>query len=113
MSIGSSLAYAASKAAMINMTRGLARTLAPTIRVNAVAPGFVDTPWWERRGGLAAEQVEALRAAVASDVPLHVATQPEHIASAITWLVAGADVVTGECMLVDAGAHLGQGPVRR
>jgi NAD(P)-dependent dehydrogenase (short-subunit alcohol dehydrogenase family) len=98
---------------MINMTRGLARTLAPTIRVNAVAPGFVDTPWWERRGGLAPEQVNALRDAVAADTPLQVAAQPEHIASAVTWLVAGADVVTGECVLVDAGAHLAQGPSRR
>ncbi|KAB1120481.1 SDR family NAD(P)-dependent oxidoreductase [Neorhizobium galegae] len=42
---GSSLAYAASKGALSTMTRGLARTLSPAIRVNAVCPGFVDTTW--------------------------------------------------------------------
>ncbi len=113
MSIGSSLAYAASKAALINVTRGLARTLAPEIRVNAVAPGYVDSEWWERRGGMDAEQVERQRAAAAKSSPLQMATQPAQIAEAISWLVAKADMVTGECMLADAGLHLGQGPVRR
>ena len=113
MAIGSSLAYAASKAALINMTRGLARTLAPAIRVNAVAPGYVDSAWWERRGGMSPEQVDRQRKGAEASSPLHIATQPEHIASAITWLVAGADVVTGECIVADAGMHLGQGPVRR
>jgi len=44
-SIGSSMAYAASKAAVINMTIALARVLGPEIRVNCVAPGFIDTRW--------------------------------------------------------------------
>ncbi|MFL5270157.1 MAG: SDR family NAD(P)-dependent oxidoreductase [Stellaceae bacterium] len=42
---GSSIPYATSKAGLINLTRSLARTLAPEVRVNAVAPGFVDSPW--------------------------------------------------------------------
>ena len=42
---GSSMAYGASKAGVINLTKGLARALAPDVRVNAVAPGLVDTPW--------------------------------------------------------------------
>src|SRR2546421_9480429 len=42
---GSSIPYATSKAVVINLTRSLARTLAPDVRVNAVAPGFVDSPW--------------------------------------------------------------------
>src|SRR5580765_919402 len=42
---GSSIPYASSKAGVINLTRSLARTLAPDVRVNAVAPGFVDSPW--------------------------------------------------------------------
>lgn len=113
MSIGSSMAYAASKAALINMTRGMARTLAPTVRVNAVAPGYVDTPWWERRGGMSTEQTDRQRASVAASSPLQIATQPEHIADAIIWLITGAAVVTGECILTDAGSHLGQAPQRR
>ncbi len=113
MSTGSSLAYAASKAALINMTRGLARTLAPEIRVNGVAPGFVDSPWWERRGGLSEEEVERRRQGARANSPLKIAGTPEHIASAILWLIEGADIVTGETILVDAGSHLGQAPARR
>jgi NAD(P)-dependent dehydrogenase (short-subunit alcohol dehydrogenase family) len=115
LSIGSSLAYAASKAALVNMTRGLARTLAPVVRVNAVAPGYVDSAWWERRGGMSPEQVDRQRAGAAAATPLQVATQPEEIAGLITWLVCGpgSASVTGECMLIDGGLHLGQGGVRR
>ncbi len=46
--IGSSIAYAASKGALITMTQSLARVLAPRIRVNAVAPGYVGTEWFEK-----------------------------------------------------------------
>lgn len=113
MSLGSSLAYAASKAALINMTRGLARTLAPEIRVNCVAPGYVDSAWWERRGNMSPEQVERTREGARENSPLKIAGTPEHQASAILWLIEGADIVTGETVIVDAGAHLGQGPVRR
>lgn len=115
MSIGSSLAYAASKAALINMTRGLARTLAPTVRVNAVAPGYVDSPWWERRGGMSPDDIDRQREGVRRSSPLQMATAPEQIADTICWLVAGAgaEAMTGECLLADAGAHLGQAPTRR
>jgi 3-oxoacyl-[acyl-carrier protein] reductase len=115
MSIGSSLAYAASKAALINATRGLARTLAPVIRVNAVAPGYVDSPWWERRGGMSGEQVERQREGARASSPLRLATQPEQIADTVAWLAvgAGAETITGECLLADAGMHLSQGPTRR
>lgn len=115
MSIGSSLAYAASKAALINLTRGLARTLAPTIRVNAVAPGYVDSPWWERRGGMTTDQVDRQREGARASSPLQIATSPDQIADTVVWLVAGAgaEVMTGECLLTDAGLHLSQGPSRR
>ena len=55
---GSSVAYAASKGALITMTKSLARALAPAIRVNAVAPGYVGTGWFEKR--LGAEGFEKL-----------------------------------------------------
>ena len=113
MSVGSSIAYAASKAGLINMTRGLARTLAPEIRVNAVAPGYVDSPWWERRGHLSPEQIERQREATRANTPLKIAGTPEHMASAIAWLIEGADIVTGETIIVDAGSHLAQAPPRR
>src|SRR6185436_11353781 len=47
---GSSMAYAASKAGLINLTTNLARALAPEVRVNAVAPGYISTPWTARFG---------------------------------------------------------------
>jgi 3-oxoacyl-[acyl-carrier protein] reductase len=113
LSAGSSIAYAASKAGLINMTRGLARTLAPEIRVNCVAPGYVDSAWWERRGGFDPEQVERTREGARAGSPLKIAGTPDHIADAIVWLIEGADIVTGETILVDAGATLSQGPARR
>jgi 3-oxoacyl-[acyl-carrier protein] reductase len=112
-STGSSIAYAASKAGLINMTRGLARTLAPEIRVNGIAPGYVDSPWWERRGGMSQEAIATQRERARQNAPLKIAGTPEHSANAIVWLVEGADLVTGETIIVDAGMHLGQAPVRR
>lgn len=50
--IGSSIAYAASKGAMLTVTKSLARVLAPAIRVNAVAPGYVRTRWFEKTLGV-------------------------------------------------------------
>ena len=47
--MGSSIPYCASKAAINNMTVTMARALAPDIRVNAIAPGFIDTRWWSER----------------------------------------------------------------
>ena len=57
--IGSSVPYAASKGALVTMTLSLARALAPKIRVNAICPGYIDTPWFGR--GLPPEAVDGLR----------------------------------------------------
>ena len=96
---GSSIPYATSKAGVINLTRSLARTLAPDVRVNAVAPGFVDSPWnrdWptERK----AESIER--------TPLKRACKPEDIAEVIFFLCAGGAMITGQTIIVDGGLTL-------
>jgi len=102
---GSSIAYAASKAAIINMTKSLARTLGPTIRVNGVAPGAIDTRWL--RNGLGEEAFDALRDSLRYTTPLQTIATPEDVADAVLWLVEGARMVTGETIKLDGGQHLG------
>lgn len=100
---GSSIAYAASKAALDTMTRSLARALAPEVRVNAVAPGHVRTPWHEGRGKAAAEEIERRYAAIA---PLKAVCEPQDVAEAIAWLAEGARQVTGQILYIDGGMHI-------
>ena len=110
--IGSSVAYAASKGALATMTKSLARVLAPAIRVNAVAPGYVGTGWFEKR--LGAEGFEKLNARIASRVPMGFATGPDDIAAPIEMLLDPVSrVITGEILVLDAGSHLDIGMSRR
>ncbi len=110
--IGSSIAYAASKGALITMTKSLARVLAPDIRVNAISPGYVGTGWFENM--LGEEGFKALNEQIAAKVPLAHATTAEDVADAILLLLDhGSRMVTGETLLVDAGAHLDVGLSRR
>lgn len=105
MGIGSSVPYAASKGALITMTLSLARALAPKIRVNAINPGFIDTPWFGR--AMPADRLERLREGVANSMPLKAASTPEDIAGAAVFLASpAARHITGECLMVDAGLHL-------
>jgi len=93
---GSSMAYGAGKAALINLTVSLARALAPEVRVNAVAPGLVDTPWtrpWPE---------EAKRNTVDRTL-LRRPARPEEIAEAMLFLAAGAAYITGETLAVRGG----------
>lgn len=107
--IGSSVAYAASKGALNTMTLSLARALAPKIRVNAICPGFIETPW--HRKGLSAEAVDRLREGTKRVTPLQAASSPEDIADVGLFLLSdAARHVTGETLLVDAGLHLGATP---
>lgn len=109
---GSSVAYAASKGAMVTMTKSLARVLAPAIRVNAVAPGYVGTGWFEKRMG--AEGLAKLDAFIATRTPMALAAKAEDIAGPIVMLLDPASRgITGETMLIDAGAHLDIGLSRR
>jgi NAD(P)-dependent dehydrogenase (short-subunit alcohol dehydrogenase family) len=104
--IGSSIAYAASKGALTTMTLSLARALAPKIRVNAVCPGFIDTPWFGK--GLGDAAADRIRANAAAGSPLKVASSPDDIAASTVFLASRASRhVTGETLLVDAGSHLG------
>lgn len=102
--IGSSIAYAASKAALINMTVALARVLGPEIRVNAVAPGFIETRWL--KGGLGDQVYEAGRTMQIQRAPLKAVCQPEDVSQLVMSLIEGADLVTGECIVIDGGVGL-------
>jgi NAD(P)-dependent dehydrogenase (short-subunit alcohol dehydrogenase family) len=104
--IGSSVAYAASKGALNTMTLSLARVLGPKIRVNAICPGFIDTPWHEK--GLPREMVERMREGTRRMTPLQAASTAEDIADAALFFLSDASRhVTGETLLADAGLHLG------
>jgi ketoreductase RED2 len=94
---GSSIPYAASKAALNHLTALMAKVVGPEVRVNAVAPGLIDTPW-------TAEWV-TLRARVAERAPLKRTGTPEDVADAIVTL-ASSPYVTGQVLLVDGGQSL-------
>lgn len=100
---GSSIPYAVSKAGVINLTKALARVLAPKIRVNAVAPGFIEGRWM--REGLG-ERYSASRDSFASASALGRVCQPEDVADAIVSLITGSDMVTGHTLVCDGGALL-------
>jgi 3-oxoacyl-[acyl-carrier protein] reductase len=92
---GSSIAYAASKAAMITMTKSFAAAFAPAIRVNAVAPGPVETRWL-------APHPDAL-AATAALTPMKRACTAREIAEVTVFLALDAPMITGQCVVVDGG----------
>jgi ketoreductase RED2 len=95
--VGSSIPYACSKAAMSHMTRLLANTLGPDIRVNAVAPGLVDTPW--------TADWSVVRDFVQATAPMQRSATAEDVAEVIMGL-ARSTYVTGQVVLVDGGLSL-------
>src|SRR5262245_43766043 len=96
---GSSMAYGASKAGLISLTQNLARALAPRARVNAVAPGFVDTDWTRR-------WPDARKQASIERTLLKRACTPADIAAAIVFLCADTSMVTAQTLVVDGGYSL-------
>jgi NAD(P)-dependent dehydrogenase (short-subunit alcohol dehydrogenase family) len=98
--IGSSIPYCTSKAALNVLTVILARTFAPRIRVNAVAPGFIAGRWL--RDGLG-DAYEPVKRAMEQRVPLGRVCEPEDVAAAILSLITGSDLVTGHILPVEAG----------
>ena len=94
---GSSIPYAASKAALNHLTALLAKVVGPDVRVNAVAPGLVDTPWtkdWDR-----------VRGFVQAVAPLKRSATPDDVADVIV-LLASTPYVTGQVVVVDGGLSL-------
>ncbi|MFP6855032.1 MAG: SDR family oxidoreductase, partial [Opitutales bacterium] len=102
---GSCIPYAASKAALHNLTVALARTLAPRIRVNAVAPGFITGRWLKNGLG---EGYDATKAAFEKAMPLQAVCDPEDVAAAIVSLVEGSNLVTGQILACDGGMSIAE-----
>lgn len=94
---GSSIPYAASKAALNHMTALLAAVSGPSVRVNAVAPGLVDTPW--------TADWDAVRAGIKARAPLARSGQPGDIAEAVLGVVR-SPYLTGQVVVVDGGLSL-------
>ncbi len=97
---GSSIPYCASKAALNNMTVALARALAPEVRVNAVAPGFIDTRWFKELGNY-----DAIKEISAESAPLKKVCSPQDVAKVIVDLVT-SDLITGQIVVVDGGTTI-------
>jgi 3-oxoacyl-[acyl-carrier protein] reductase len=97
---GSSIPYCASKAALNTLTVTLARALAPRVRVNAVAPGFIEGAWL--REGLGGAY-DAIKQAMERRAPLGRVCTPDDVAAAILSLLEGSDLVTGCILPVEGG----------
>ena len=94
--------YNASKAGLISLTKSMALELAPKVRVNAVAPGYVMTPMQER------EYTDQMLDAVNSKIPLGRHGTPKEIASLFTYLASEeAEYVTGQVFTIDGGEIAG------
>ncbi|NKB32327.1 MAG: SDR family oxidoreductase [Pseudomonadales bacterium] len=109
--VGSCIAYAASKGAMITMTLSLARVLGPEVRVNVVCPGFIEGEWLKQ--GLGEERYEQARQAAIKSAPLGVTASSDTVAESILYFIQGPIVVTGESLIIDGGRHLGMTPLTR
>jgi ketoreductase RED2 len=94
---GSSIPYAVSKAALNHLTRLLANVVGPQVRVNAVAPGLIDTPW--------TADWDDMRGAVNAMAPMQRSGRPADVAEAVLTFVRSS-YVTGEVWVVDGGLNL-------
>jgi 3-oxoacyl-[acyl-carrier protein] reductase len=94
------LPYAASKAAVVNLTKTLAWNLGPDIRVNAVAPGWMEGDWMERMLG---DKYETLMSARAKATPLKRCVTADDVAEVMLSLIQSNRFVTGEVVVIDGG----------
>ncbi|WP_237562864.1 SDR family NAD(P)-dependent oxidoreductase [Bacillus dakarensis] len=95
---GSSIAYGASKAAAISLTKSLSRVLAPEVRVNSVAPGVVLTRWMDGK--------EEFAKKLSKGTPLGRAAYAEDVSEVVVSLITGANFVTGQNIVVDGGHYI-------
>lgn len=91
------LAYCASKAGLVNLTKSLALSLAPSVQVNGVAPGIAIFP---------VDFDEALRKKITAKVPMGKEGSPEDIAKLVRFLVEFGDYITGQVIPVDGGTSM-------
>jgi NAD(P)-dependent dehydrogenase (short-subunit alcohol dehydrogenase family) len=98
-SIASTLAYSASKAGVINLTKNLAHALAPEVRVNAVAPGSVESSW-------AIEWSEERRRNTIAATPLQRWCTPDDVAELIVYLGFAGRMITGQTVIIDGGISI-------
>jgi 3-oxoacyl-[acyl-carrier protein] reductase len=94
------LPYAASKAAVVNLTKTLAWNLGPEIRVNAVAPGWMEGDWMKR---MLKDKYEDLMGKRAKSTPLKRVVTADDVAETMMSLVEGNRFVTGEIIVIDGG----------
>jgi 3-oxoacyl-[acyl-carrier protein] reductase len=94
------LPYAASKAAVVNLTRTLAWNLAPEIRVNAVAPGWMEGDWMKR---MLNDKYEELMGKRAKATPLKRVVTADDVAETMMSLIRSNRFVTGEVIVIDGG----------
>ena len=95
---GSSIAYCASKAAMLSLTRSFAKVLGPEITVNAVAPGLIETRWIAPIKGL-----DEFRERWKKESALGKVLTPDDVAEAAVSLIASMNLVSGQTIVVDGG----------
>ena len=101
--VGSSIAYAASKGALITMTKSLARVMGPSIRVNAVCPGFIEGDWLAE--GMGQAVYEQTLSFLRAKTPLQTTCTADSVAESILSFIDGHSVVTGQHLVLDGG-HL-------
>jgi len=98
-------AYAASKAGLIGLTKALARELAPRVRVNALAPGIIDTPQLEVDARDAGLQLDEMKNSYEEATPLKRIARPEEIAATVVFLASpAASFYTGQVLQPNGGA---------
>ncbi len=103
--VGSSIAYAASKGALVTMTLSLAQALAPQIRVNCVCPGFIQGRWTK---GFLGDRYHQVKTTIEQSAALQKTATPADVAENIVFFVTSANLVTGQILIVDGGSTLKQ-----